>query len=32
MSLSDVAWLFTAVIFAAIVGCVVWAIKEEREK
>ena len=32
MSLSDVAWLFTAVIFAAIVGCVVWTMKEKRKK
>ena len=32
MSLSDVVWVFTAVIFAAVVGCVVWVIKEERKK
>ena len=32
MSLSDVAWLFTAVVFAAVVGCTIWIIKEERRK
>ena len=32
MSLSDAAWIFTGVVFAVIVGCVVWTIKEERRK
>ena len=32
MTLDNAAWVFTAVIFAAIVGCVVWVIKEERRK
>lgn len=32
MTLDDAAWIFTAVIFTAIVGCVVWCIREERKK
>ena len=32
MSLTDVAWIFTAVIFTIITGCVVWVMKEERRK
>jgi hypothetical protein len=32
MTLTDASWLFVAVIFAEIVGCVVWVIKEERRK
>ena len=30
MTLDDVVWIFAAVIFTAVVGCVVWVIKEER--
>ena len=32
MTLDDAAWVFTAVIFAAVVGCTIWIIKEERKK
>jgi len=32
MTLTDATWIFVAVIFTAIVGCVVWVIKEERRK
>ena len=32
MSLDDIAWIFVGVIFTAVTVCVVWAIKEEREK
>ena len=32
MTLTDVVWLFTAVIFAVITVCVIWIIKEERRK
>jgi heme/copper-type cytochrome/quinol oxidase subunit 4 len=32
MSLSDAAWIFTGVVFAVIVGCTIWVIKEERRK
>jgi len=32
MTLTDVAWIFTAIIFAVMVGCVVWVMKEEKRK
>lgn len=32
MSLSDVVWVFVTVIFTAIVGCVVWILREERKR
>lgn len=32
MTIDDAVWIFTGVVFAVIVGCVVWTIKEERHK
>jgi hypothetical protein len=32
MTLTDIAWIFTAIIFSVVAGCVVWIIKEERRK
>jgi hypothetical protein len=32
MTLTDAAWIFTGVVFAVIVGCTIWIIKEERKK
>lgn len=32
MTLDDAAWVFTAAIFAAVVGCTIWIMKEERRK
>jgi len=31
MTLTDATWIFTAIIFAVMVGCVVWVMKEERK-
>jgi hypothetical protein len=32
MTPDDAVWIFTAVIFAVITGCVVWIMKEEKKK
>ena len=32
MTLTDVAWIFTGVVFVAVVVCTIWVIKEERKK
>jgi len=32
MTLTDIAWIFTAIIFSVVTGCVVWIIKEEKRK
>ncbi len=32
MSIDDAVWIFTGVVFAVIVGCTIWIIKEERKK
>jgi len=32
MTLTDIAWIFTGIIFAVITGCVVWILREERKR
>jgi len=32
MTLDDAVWIFTGVVFVAVVGCTIWVIKEERRK
>ena len=32
MTLTDVAWVFTGIIFTVVASCVVWILREERKK
>ena len=32
MTHTDIVWIFTAVIFTVLIGCIVWVIREERRK
>jgi hypothetical protein len=32
MSLDDVVWIFTGVVFTVITVCVVWILREERKR
>jgi cbb3-type cytochrome oxidase subunit 3 len=32
MTLTDATWIFTAIIFSVVTGCVVWILREERKR